>query len=178
MFVVGLTAALCIDTAKGGFWTYLDRIGVSIGLDVALVSRILAVGSIAGAAGAAFAAFLNSRWGRMGPVFACLFVQGITLTIVVYGKSLAGFTAAVIAYYFIWYFFVSNLLGLMSAADRTGRLVSALLAAQTIGLALGPAAGAMVVSDRDFTALAPLGLTAYAVAALLLIPVLRAARSR
>lgn len=178
VFIVGLTAALFIYTAKGGFWTYLDRIGVGMGLDVAIVSRTLALGSVVGAAGAAFAAFLNSRWGRAGPILFCLLVQSVALTGVVHATTAGEFAAGVVAFYFVWYFFIANLLGLMSAADRSGRLVSALLAAQTIGLAIGPAVSALVVSDKDFTVLAPLGVTAYALAAMLLAPVLRAARSR
>lgn len=62
------TYAVLVSTAGMALWSFTERMGVSIGLDLETIGTIFAGGIFVGLAGATLAAVVGQRWGSFWPV--------------------------------------------------------------------------------------------------------------
>ena len=145
-FLFGAGAILVYFTGEGGFWTYLDRIGVSNGMDVGTVGRYLGLSSVAGMGGALIAALVNSKFGRTLPLFLCLIVTIISMVIVLKKVTPFEFALSAMLFQFAWSAAIPYFLAVLSSLDMSGRVLVVGVAMQPAGLALGPAIAASLIS--------------------------------
>lgn len=134
----------------GVIWTYLFLIGVYGGGTEQQVANALMVSQFLGAIGAFVAAKLGSRYGRINPIVAGL--AGCLLPMAfLYGKmGIVIYILAVGTFNFAYNMTHPYLYAVLSSIDRSGNIFRYAVAAQMLGLAVGPAIAASVVEAENF----------------------------
>ena len=147
-----LLSSLCLGAvafvylAIGSYWAYAERMGQSAGIPAPWVHRLLSAGVLLSGLGCVAAFRLSRRMGQsrplliaLGALATVLLLNGAWQTPPVYVFTLATLQLC-------WNFIDIFQLGTLSAVDPSGRAAAFVPAAQGVGLAAGPAAGAMVLS--------------------------------
>lgn len=174
---LGLAAMLLFFVAAGGVWVYMERIGLSAGLDADAARAALGAATLAGAAGAALAAGLGPRWGRRLPLLVGVGAMVAVLSLVAAGLSRETFPIVAAVFVFGWMFAIPFMMGAMALLDPQGRAVSVSVGVQNGGQALGPALASFVVGDAGFTPVAGLAVVLLLASLGLHLVVLRAPRT-
>ena len=159
--------------AQGVIWAYLFLIGLNGGVGEQEVANGLMLSQFLGIAGAGVAALAGRRFGRVPPL-----AMGILGGALVLGWLFGEFTAFVYAatvciYNFAWNMTHPFLLAAMASFDRHGKVVVYAVAAQMLGLAIGPAFAASLIQEGDYARVIAAGISLFAVSFLLiLVPLL------
>ncbi len=156
--------------AQGVVWAYLFLIGVSGGGSEQEVSNGLTLSQFLGVAGAFTAALLGSKLGRISPLTLGVAGSIISLTLLFGQMGAVVYALAVCVFNFAWNMTHPFLLAALASFDRSGRIVVHGVAAQMLGLAIGPALAASVIAKDEFSNVIWLGMILFAGALLLIIP--------
>lgn len=156
--------------AQGVVWAYLFLIGTSGGGTEQEVSNGLTLSQFLGIAGAFTAAMLGSRLGRISPLTAGVAGSIISLTLLFGQMGALIYAFAVCVFNFAWNLTHPFLLAALASFDRSGRIVVHGVAAQMLGLAIGPALAASVIAKDEYSNVIWLGMLLFAGALLLIIP--------
>jgi MFS transporter, DHA1 family, inner membrane transport protein len=171
-FWCGALGTLIIYCANGGTFAYLERAGVLAGIDRDSVARTLAVAQLGGAGGALASVLTADVWRREWKIVITL-VLVTSATLAIFSGRPWGFTLGVIAWFFLWEYFVPNLLGVLSLADPGGRLAAASMGTMEWGLAIGPVIVASSVMDGGgYAAVGLVTVVGYVAGVALLVPVM------
>lgn len=173
-----LAAMFAYFLAQGVVWAYLFLIGVNAGVSEQAVANGLMVSQFAGVAGALGAALLAHRLQRSLALAAGILGGSIVLYALASPFDALTYAVVVSVYNLAWNFTHPFLLGAMASFDRRGRVVVYAVAAQMVGLAVGPGIAATVVDGGgSMTTVIWLGVALFvASCALILPPVLSQAR--
>jgi predicted MFS family arabinose efflux permease len=177
--VLAVAAMFTYFFAQGVIWAYLFLIGLNGGVSEQSVANGLMLSQFLGIAGAFVAATAAHRYGRILPLFL-----GIIGGAAVLGALFGSFSALVYAvtvcvYNFAWNLTHPYLLAAMASFDRHGRVVVHAVAAQMLGLAVGPAFAASLLSDGDYARVIWAGIGLFALSYLLiLVPLLAHRKAR
>ncbi len=174
-FWSGILATLVVYIAYGGGFAYMERIGVNTGLGADAVATMLGTSYLISAGAALLSILTANARGTTWKLSLSLVVVACSTLLAVSGEPEA-YRIGMTGLFFAWFYFVPNLLGLMSLADATGRLAAAVTGAMECGLALGPAIAALWVGDGHFTAVGTMAVGGFSIAMVMLIPVLRHVR--
>lgn len=170
---IAVAAVFVYFVAQGVVWAYLFLIGTNGGSTEQEVANALTLSQFFGIAGALLAAVAGARFGRIkslvfgicGSVISLFFLLGQVDWLIYY--------AAVCLFNFAWNMSHPFLLAAITTFDRTGRIVSYAVAAQMIGLAVGPALAASVISDGDYSKVIWLGIILFVISMLIITPPIR-----
>lgn len=148
--VLAVASVFIFFSGIGVIWTYLFLIGTYGGGTEQQVANALMVSQFLGAIGAFVAAKLGNRYGRINPVVAglagCLFPMAF-----LYGKmGMVVYVLAVGTFNFAYNMTHPYLYAVLSSIDRSGNIFRYAVAAQMLGLAVGPAIAASVVEPENF----------------------------
>jgi hypothetical protein len=137
------------SAAEQALWNFAYNLPIEAGVDPTLAARILGFTVFMGLAGGAVAALLGVRLGRIFPiVLGCLlsvsgrwlYISSASSSTLLVGSLLWG----------IGFYFVSPYqIGLVAAADRTGRAAVASAAAFNFGYAVGPGLAGRILQSMD-----------------------------
>ena len=160
---LALAAMFLYFLAQGVVWAYLFRIAVAAGIPEQDAANGLTVAQLGGVAGALVPALVGARFGRAPMLFISIACGIAPLVFFIYG----GLTAALYAVAVFIYNYGFNkthpyLLATMAAFDRTGRVVVYAVALQTLGLAIGPAIGGLLIGNGSFDRINGLGIALFA----------------
>jgi MFS family permease len=147
---VALAAMFAYFIAQGVAWAYLFLIGTAGGLSEQKVANALTLSQFAGVAGALLPALLGSRFGRWRPLSIGIAGGAVALVFLVGHFEYLPFTIWVCLYNFFWNMTHPYLLGSMASFDRRGRVVVYAVAFQMLGLAVGPALAASVITPEHY----------------------------
>jgi len=147
---IALAAMFAYFVAQGVAWAYLFLIGTAGGLSEQRVATALTLSQLAGVAGALLPAMLGSRFGRWRPLSVGIAGGAIALMFLIGRFEYLPFTLWVCAYNFFWNMTHPYLLASMASFDRRGRVVVYAVAMQMLGLAIGPALAASVISPSHY----------------------------
>ena len=136
--------------AQGVIWAYLFLIGIDGGVSEQSVANGLMASQFFGIAGAMIAVILGRRFGRLTPLALGILGGAAILLLLLDPFGALLFAVIVCIYNFAWNVTHPFLLGAMASFDKTGRVVVYAVAAQMLGLATGPAVGAMLLRDGDY----------------------------
>ncbi len=168
--IMGLIAIFFYFIAQGAVWSYLFLIGTAGGVDQQQVASGLTVAQFAGIAGGLTAAMLGVRIGRTIPLSIGI-LAGIVPLMFLFGSIGALlYGVAVSVYNYAWNMVHPYLLGTMATFDRSGQLLVYTVAVWKLGLAVGPALAATVISEGDYANVNWLGTVAFALCLLLILP--------
>jgi len=171
--VFALLAMFTYFFAQGVIWAYLFLIGLNGGVGEQAVANGLMLSQFLGIAGALVAAVSGRRFGRVLPL-AIGILGGALVLRWLFGE----FTALVYAltvciYNFAWNMTHPFLLAAMASFDRHGKVVVYAVAAQMLGLAIGPAFAASLVQEGSYARVVTAGMSLFALSFLLiLVPLL------
>ncbi|WP_116366021.1 MFS transporter [Parahaliea mediterranea] len=159
--------------AQGVIWAYLFLIGMNAGLQEQAVANGLMLSQFLGIAGALVAAVLGNRYGRAWPLAVGILGGALTLLWLLGPFSAVAYAVTVCLYNFAWNMTHPFLLGAMASFDRKGRVVSYAVAAQMLGLSVGPAFAASLLPVGGYRAVVLAGIGLFVASYLLiLVPLL------
>ena len=159
--------------AQGVIWAYLFLIGMNGGVSEQGVANGLMLSQFLGIAGAFVAAMAGRRFGRIVPL-AIGIIGGAIVLVYLYGQFTAFvYAVTVCVYNFAWNMSHPFLLAGMASFDRHGRVVVYAIAAQMLGLAVGPAFAASLLTEGDYSQVITAGITLFLLSyVLILIPLI------
>ena len=156
--------------AQGVAWAYLFLIGTNGGVSEQDVSYGLTLSQFFGIAGALAAALIATRFGRISPLALNIIGSIVSLIFLFGDMSPFVYVMAVCIFNFCWNAAHPILLAAMASFDSSGRMVVNAVAAQMVGLAIGPALAASVIGDNDYATVIWLGMGLFAVSLVLILP--------
>ena len=171
--LVAILAMFTYFFAQGVMWAYLFLIGMNGGVGEQAVANGLMLSQFLGIAGAFVAAVANHRYGRIIPLFIGI-LGGAAVLVMLFGTFTAVvYAVTVCVYNFAWNMTHPFLLAAMASFDQHGRVVVYAVAAQMLGLAVGPAFAASLLGDGDYSRIIWAGISLFVISYLLiLVPLL------
>ena len=157
----------------GGVWAFIERIGTASGIELAPIGSALAIGMGVGAAGALLASAASGRWGRLPMFTLAMLVQVIALYALTTELAWSTFLLAAILFNVSWNFALPFLLGAIAARDPTGRFTVLIVAAQGLGVAIGPVIAGSLISGTGLAAASYFGIVACALSSAMFFVVCR-----
>jgi MFS family permease len=167
---MALAAMFAYFVAQGVAWAYLFLIGTAGGLSEQKVATALTLSQFAGVAGALLPASLGSRFGRWRPLSIGIVGGALALAFLIGRFNYLPFTLWVCLYNFFWNMTHPYLLGSMASFDRRGRVVVYAVALQMLGLAVGPALGASVISPAHYDRVNWLAIAFFTISWICILP--------
>jgi MFS family permease len=146
---LALAAMALFSLNLGALWTYVERIGVGIGLSSPQAGTILAAALALSILGALGAAILGDRWGRRVPLMLAFVAQLISLVLLMRTEA-TSYSIGAVVYSLAWAFAIPYLYSFVATVDESARLIVLAPAAQAVGAALGPAAAASLLSGAGY----------------------------
>jgi len=129
----------------GGFWAYIERLGVDRDLTTSFIALSLSLTTVFSLAGCFGAYWLSKRAGQslplviaFGAIGAAVFFMGFITTPLVY-------FAGLVVFQFLWNAADIYQLGTLSNIDRVGRYGALVPGAQGLGQTIGPAAAGFLL---------------------------------
>ncbi len=158
--------------AQGVVWAYLFRIAIAGGVSEGQAAFGLTIAQFAGIVGALVPSIVGARYGRAIMLAIAIAAGILPLLYFLYGSITAlSYAVAVCVYNFGFNKTHPYLLATMASFDGSGRVVTFAVAMQTLGLAIGPAIGALLLAGNSFVLVQWFGIAAFAASlALILIP--------
>ena len=168
--LLALMAILTYFLAQGVVWSYLFLIGTAGGGTEQQVATGLTISQFLGIAGAFTVALLGMRFNRiviltlgtLGGIIPLMFLFGL-MGALVYGIAVGVFNYAANV-------MTPLLFAIIAGLDRTGRMVVHAVALQMLGLAIGPALSALVISPGDYSNVNLLGMILFALSLACIAP--------
>jgi predicted MFS family arabinose efflux permease len=172
--ILAIIAMFTYFFAQGVIWAYLFLIGLDGGVSEQGVANGLMVSQFLGIAGAFVPAMIGHRYGRMIPLTVGI-LGGSLVLLALYGQFTAMiYAVTVCAYNFAWNMSHPFLLGAMASFDQHGRVVVYAIAAQMLGLAVGPAFAASLLENSNYAPIITAGISLFVVSwVLMMVPLVK-----
>jgi predicted MFS family arabinose efflux permease len=167
---LALLAMFTYFVAQGVAWAYLFLIGTAGGLNEQQVATGLTLSQVAGVAGALLPALVGNRYGRWRPLTIGILGGAVCLLFLIGQFQYLPFIFWVCLYNFFWNMTHPYLLGSMASFDRRGRVVVLAIAAQMLGLAVGPALGASVIAPGQYASVNYIAIVMFAFSWVCILP--------
>lgn len=167
---LALTAMFAYFVAQGVAWAYLFLIGTAGGLGEQQVANGLTLSQVAGVAGALLPALVGHRFGRWRPLTIGIVGGALCLVFLMGHFQYGAFAFWVCLYNFFWNMTHPFLLGSMASFDRRGRVVVLAVAAQMLGLAVGPALGASFIQPGQYTSVNYIAMAMFGLSWVCILP--------
>jgi predicted MFS family arabinose efflux permease len=167
---LALFAMFAYFVAQGVAWAYLFLIGTAGGLSEQQVATGLTLSQVAGVAGALLPALVGHRLGRWRPLTVGILGGAACLLFLIGHFQYLPFMFWVCLYNFFWNMTHPYLLGSMASFDRRGRVVVLAVAAQMLGLAVGPALGATVIGPGQYASVNYIAMAMFALSWVCILP--------
>ena len=177
--VFALLAMFTYFLAQGVIWAYLFLIGLNGGVSEQEVANGLMLSQFLGIAGAMIAALAGNRFGRTLPLAIGILGGGVVLFWLFGTFTSLVYAITVCVYNFAWNMTHPYLLASMASFDQHGKVVVYAVAAQMLGLAMGPAFAASLIQQNDYNLVIMAGMALFLLSFLMiLIPLLAHQRQR
>ena len=148
--ISAITGILMFFTGVGVIWTYLALMGSQTGASEQNVAFALTGSQVAGAAGALFAATIGSYFGRFKPTFIALVFCVFSLMALLGHSTFMLYIASLCLFSFSYNFFHPFSYALLTVFDSSAQIIKFAVAAQMLGLAIGPSIAAMLVGSAQY----------------------------
>ncbi|MNG71373.1 Major Facilitator Superfamily protein [compost metagenome] len=149
---LSLIASLVFLTGIMSVWAFLELMGKKTGLSSDTIGTVLAVGFIINAGGGFIASSIGLKAGRFLPVAVVLCAEVIGLVALNQFSSLTSFVIGAMCLLFSISFVLAYTFGLMAEFDLSGKLVALGALCLSIGAAVGPAVGGLLIEAYGYGA--------------------------
>ena len=137
--------------AEGAVWAFLERIAVASELDTKFAATVIAISFFAAGTGSVVAVIIGTRFGT-GKPFAVAIIMSITSVFILWvAASPMTYVIGVLLFAAAWNLGSPYRMALAAKADVSGRFLTFIPATQTLGAAVGPALGGMLIVGGSFT---------------------------
>ena len=179
LLAAGILASILIFFAdQNAVWAYIERMGNASGLTTEYIGFSLGVATLTGFAGAALVAWAGNRLGRFVPLLVATFFQLVCFVALFGHISPLTYLGSMAGLALFWNVMNPFQLAILADVDRTGRALALAATVTGIGLAVGPALGALTISSNGYGGILALAGTLALVSLALLLPALRAIQRR
>lgn len=144
-------------TAHEVIWTFAERLGVRVGLDLPTIGKVLAASALAAVAGPVLAHTLDLKYGVLRPLVFAIVVVGFSGLALSQTHVGGVYVASVLIFSILTLFATPYFQGLLSAADPLGRLAALSVATSTFGGSCGALLGSAVLTHGTYSTLGPVG---------------------
>jgi MFS family permease len=149
------------ETANFIWYTYSDRIGVSIGLDVVRIGEILGFSAMLGIPAALLVVWMGDRFGQIGPlIFAVLLAMGAELWLL-FPTGISTYVVSMAVLSFAWAVGLPYFYAVEARLDPGGSVVVVGGFFTNAGSVAGPAIAATLVVPDGYDQVLLAGLGAY-----------------
>jgi MFS family permease len=162
---------------QGGVWSFLERLGVQHDIDLVGIANALAISLFAGVAGGATAGWLDLKLGRVIPMLLAIGLAIASIGLLFVSPTIVTFTIAACLFNYGNNMGHPYVLGFAAKIDKSARLTVLSGALHTGGQATGPIIAGLIVVTGDFSNVLWLGLSAFVLTIMLLVPVAFSIRS-
>lgn len=174
LIAVALLGTVVYLTAWTSTWAYAVNICQWSGVSAYGCGVVLGYAAIAAAVGGGLAVVLGHRWGNAIPLMVAGILMAASALLMILKLTPTTYPAAILGWMGGIQFAVPYLVAIMSKADPAGRAASLSIAAQTLGMSVGPALGATVVTGGTAARLAGLSLILLVPSVIAVVEVARA----
>ena len=129
----------------GAYWSYIERIGVGVGLHEAVVAKAIAAGILLSLFACILAYRLSRRFGQSLPLLLALGVMAATLVAGGAAYGPAGFLIGLGAVNCFWNFTDIYQLGVLAHIDPSGVFPARVQGAQMLAMTLSPAVAGVLL---------------------------------
>ena len=157
-----------IGLAMMGFYAYIERLGVRIGLSLDTIGTVFALQQVASVIGSALAARYGVRVGLVRSLVAGTSLHTVAVLVAVFGNTVTSFSLGVISEGFTFLFLLPVLFTVAAELDPNGRWAAAANGALFISTGAAPfVLGALIgvfnypVIGWTMLAATPVGLWAF-----------------
>ncbi|WP_336333630.1 MFS transporter [Pseudomonas putida] len=149
---LGLLASLVFLTGIMSVWAFLELMGKKSGLSSDTIGTVLALGFVINAGGGFIASSIGLKAGRFLPVAVIIAAEVAGLVLLAQFSSLATYVAGVMCFLFSISFVLAYTFGVMAEFDLSGRLVALGALCLSVGAAVGPAVGGLLIETYGYPA--------------------------
>lgn len=160
--------------AQIGVWSYFYRFGIHFGISDQDVGTALSLSQFFGLAGAFFVVLFANLVRKDLALFAGIGLSIVSIALLFESHAFLAFVLISGAYQFLWNMTHPYLLGALASFDPTGRIVVYGTAMQFLGIAVGPAIAALLVTDTSLGNVLWMGIGFMAAALVCVLPPVRA----
>ena len=143
---MAIAAMFFFFLAMFSLFPYLSLIGTSAGIAAQTIANAMTVAQFCGMGGAFLVVVIGDRFGRALPIAVALSLIILSIALLSYIPTVAGYTIAVCLFMGLWSFVHPFILAAQARFDRSGRQVAYATALQMIGIASGPAIAATILT--------------------------------
>jgi predicted MFS family arabinose efflux permease len=147
---MALIAVALIFMGQGAIWTYITLAAKKSGLGLEGLGTVLAVGALFNLLSPLAAERVGLRLGRATPLIFGHSGLALSVLFVACGINAPLFAIGAVGLSFFLLFLVPFVLGTLADLDKSGRSASAGPAFFTIGGAIGPALGGLIITTAGF----------------------------
>lgn len=137
----------------GAVWSFAELLGSRSGLSAQETSNGLAFSQVAGFFGALFTAWIAIRFGRIKPIIIALVLQILAIFLFIPEQTALIYALSISLFSVTWNVVLIYQLGIVADADKRGIYTALGIAAQALGIAIGPALAASWISGNDISAI-------------------------
>lgn len=149
---LSLIASLVFLTGIMSVWAFLELMGKKTGLSSDTIGTVLAVGFIINAGGGFIASSIGLKAGRFLPVAIITGAEVVGLAVLGQFSSLTTFVIGAMCVLFSISFVLAYTFGVMAEFDLSGKLVALGALCLSIGAAVGPAVGGLLIETYGYGA--------------------------
>ncbi len=169
--VLYLLSIVAYTVLIGAVWTYVERAGISAGIESSMVNRILSIANLTGIVGALIAVWLSSRWGQARMLLASLIGVSIVFAVIAANLTFVTYVSVLMLFNILWVLVNVYQLGTLANLDHTGRYGALVPFAQDTAASIGsPIAGAILAGGLGYPAVFLFGSACAFLAALIFLP--------
>lgn len=143
----------CMALIQAIVFSFMERIGVSHGLDTSGMSAVLIALGLVNLLPAPLAAWLERRWPTRQVLWAGPALQAALAVLLTASPWVSAYVAAAVSFSAVLIFTHTFAFGWLTRLDPSGRMVAATPAMLMAGSAIGPILGGLVVSWQGYAAL-------------------------
>ncbi len=133
----------------GAYWTYIERIGTTAGIDLTAISNGLAFSTVASMAGVFLAFWLGGRRGFFLPIAWSALAVLLAVVLLLGKLQLWAYVVSAVVYGIAWNVSMTYQYSTVNIVDRSRRGVALAPAFHNAGGAAGPAIAALFVTVND-----------------------------
>ena len=151
--LLAFAGLIIVWTGHNVIWTFIERLGVNVGLDGPSIGQVLSVAAFLTIGGPLLARILDVRLGIGVPLIAATTLKTIAVLLLGFAASQAVYVVAVPAFLLLSLFITPYIMGTLSLAAPDGRLAAASSAAMTAGSSLGALVGGIAITNFGYAGL-------------------------
>jgi predicted MFS family arabinose efflux permease len=146
-----LATLFLFQAANMGLFAYMIGMGRHYGLEQMFIGTSLATASWVGVLGSLLVIFLSTRYGRFKPLAGGILVTVLATFLLHWSGIPWVYALANCAVGITWAFVIPYLLGMCAEFDKAGQMAALGGFASKMGLASGPAAAALIMTNDNYT---------------------------